>query len=136
MFVVAKHARWLLPTLLSGEILAYFGRYFFVFDVPIDTSVFNIVYFPVNILNIFFYIFFFQHRNTLLPRFFMLLKVAVGVRTQDYIRVCVMANVLDTPSLISIHQSFDLKGIYFFLFFFFSFAFPLLFVIVFFFFFF
>ena len=105
---------------------------FFVFDVPIDTSVFNIVYFPVNILNIFFYIFFFQHRNTLLPRFFMLLKVAVGVRTQDYIRVCVMANVLDTPSLISIHQSFDLKGIYFFLFFFFSFAFPILFVIVFF----
>ena len=57
MFVVATHARWLLPTLLSGEILAYFGRYFFVFDVPIDTSVFNIVYFPVNIFRVPCYVF-------------------------------------------------------------------------------
>ena len=50
------------------------------------------------------------HPNTLLPRVYMLLKVAVGTRTQDYIRVVVMQNVFDTPSNLRISESFDLKG--------------------------
>ena len=46
--------------------------------------------------------------NTLLPRYFMLLKVAVGTRTQDYVRVVVSTNVFD--SNLKLDHQFDIKG--------------------------
>ena len=41
-------------------------------------------------------------------RYFMLLKVAVGTRTQDYVRVVVSTNVFD--SNLKLDHQFDLKG--------------------------
>ena len=40
----------------------------------------------------------------------MVLKVAVGTRTQDYLRVVVMPNVMDLPQGVHVTSSYDLKG--------------------------
>ena len=51
-----------------------------------------------------------SYPDSLLPRLFLLIKVAVGTRSQDVIRVMVTQNVFNMPADLRLGLQFDLKG--------------------------
>ena len=51
-----------------------------------------------------------SYPDSLLPRVFLLIKVAVGTRSQDVIRVMVTNNVFNVPRGLRLGLQFDLKG--------------------------
>ena len=51
-----------------------------------------------------------SYPDSLLPRLYLLIKVAVGTRSQDVIRVMVTQNVFNMPADFRLGLQFDLKG--------------------------